>query len=37
VQAQGFAGLYHEIFNEPEAMAAPVWQRLQTWLQALRS
>jgi len=37
VQAQGFPGLYHEIFNEPEAMAAPVWQRLQTWLQALRS
>jgi len=36
VQAQGLPGLYHEIFNEPEALAAPVWQRLQAWLQALR-
>lgn len=33
VQAQGFEGLFHEIFNEPEAMAAPVWRRLQAWLQ----
>jgi alpha-beta hydrolase superfamily lysophospholipase len=34
VQAQGFEALFHEIFNEPEAMAAPVWLRLQAWLQA---
>lgn len=33
VEAQGFEGLFHEIFNEPEAMAAPVWRRLQAWLQ----
>jgi alpha-beta hydrolase superfamily lysophospholipase len=33
VEAQGFEGLFHEIFNEPEAMAAPLWCRLQEWLQ----
>lgn len=30
VQAQGFAGLYHEIFNERDA--GPVFSRLQSWL-----
>ncbi len=32
VQAQCFAGLYHELFNEQEA--APVWGALQHWLDA---
>lgn len=31
VQAQCFAGLYHEIFNEPDA--APVFAALHTWIE----
>ena len=31
VHAQGFAGLYHEIFNERDA--APVFAQLESWLE----
>ncbi|WP_313311457.1 alpha/beta hydrolase [Pulveribacter sp.] len=30
--ARGFPGLYHEIFNETPALAAPVYALLQDWL-----
>lgn len=32
VQAQEFADLYHEIFNETPQLAAPVYASLQAWL-----
>lgn len=32
VTARGFAGLYHEIFNEAPALAAPVYALLHDWL-----
>lgn len=32
VESHGFETLYHEIFNEPEAQAAPVFERLKAWL-----
>lgn len=32
VQARGFTGLYHEIFNETAERAAPVFELLHTWL-----
>jgi alpha-beta hydrolase superfamily lysophospholipase len=34
LQAHVFPGLYHEIFNESPALAAPVWARLLNWLKA---
>ncbi|RYF43192.1 MAG: alpha/beta hydrolase [Comamonadaceae bacterium] len=32
--ARCFEGLYHEIFNEPAAMAEPVFAQLKDWLDA---
>ena len=32
VQAQCFESAYHEIFNESPELAAPVFARLQQWL-----
>lgn len=32
VQAQCFDGAYHELFNESDAFAAPVFARLRQWL-----
>ena len=32
LQAQGFEQAYHEIFNESPELAAPVFARLQQWL-----
>ena len=32
VESDCFEPLFHEIFNEPEEMAAPVFERLQAWL-----
>lgn len=32
VESHCFEPLYHEIFNEPEAQAAPVFERLKAWL-----
>ncbi len=34
LDAQEFPGLFHEIFNESPALAAPVWARLNDWLKA---
>jgi len=34
VTARCFDGLYHEIFNEPAAMAEPVFAQLKDWLDA---
>ena len=34
VEATRFDGLYHEIFNESAALAAPVFTRLEQWLDA---
>ena len=34
VEATRFDGLYHEIFNETETLAAPVFARLERWLDA---
>ena len=34
VTARCFEGLYHEIFNEPAAMAEPVFAQLKDWLDA---
>jgi alpha-beta hydrolase superfamily lysophospholipase len=34
LQAHEFSGLYHEIFNETPALAAPVWARLNDWIKA---
>jgi alpha-beta hydrolase superfamily lysophospholipase len=32
VESHCFEPLYHEILNEPEELAAPVFERLKTWL-----
>jgi alpha-beta hydrolase superfamily lysophospholipase len=32
VESHCFAPLFHEIFNEPEEMSAPVFERLKAWL-----
>lgn len=34
VTTRGFPGLFHEIFNEEEARAAPVFAALKAWLEA---
>lgn len=34
VESVCFEPLYHELFNETEAMAEPVFERLRQWLQA---
>jgi len=34
VESTKFDGLYHEILNETEALAAPVFQRIEQWLDA---
>ena len=34
VQSTRFDGLYHEILNETEALAAPVFARIEQWLDA---
>jgi alpha-beta hydrolase superfamily lysophospholipase len=36
VQSQRFDGAYHELFNESDAFAAPVFARLQDWLGRFR-
>lgn len=36
VQAQCFEGAYHELFNESDDFAAPVFARLRDWLGGLR-
>ena len=33
VQAQCFEAAYHEIFNESPELAAPVFARLEQWLE----
>lgn len=36
VQAQRFDGAYHELFNESDAFATPVFARLREWLAGFR-